>query len=646
MLAFFSGRDGAEAGLGARLAASLGLVVGLSARSIVRGDAVFASLPPVEHLPPRNRRARHRWPAWHPTISASGKAVLFHGWLDNCAVLAAELGLAGDDPAAVYGAAVERWGDEADNHAEGHYCAISHDPAQNCARLSRSALRAPPLHYFHTVDSIGAASVPRCLEAMGLERRLNRRKLVDALYFNPTEEEGFLEGSWRVGLGQIVHLRPGGFQTCRYYDPLKLKLGWRRGDSQALTEEAGRLIEQACAVAAAGADSPALTLTAGLDSTNVAARMLRVLPPGQRLTTVTFVPSAEMTQAELPFRSLDEREAVEAFAARHPRIDPQFTDNAGIGFDHRLEQLFMAMGTGPACTSINFRYHGLFDRAAEQGCDRLLIAEMGETTFSASGEWAYGEFLRRGEWERLVEALRADTFGGRGMLRKLLSRALIPLLPVRLWRHWKALRGQDATPQNLEISGLTNQALAEFTVIERARAAGVSYERDQYGCRREWLTDSLARGDIESSDWLQAMEQIYELRMRDVLAYRPLLEFCFSLPSDMFMRNGQLRWLARELARGILPEDQRLSRVVGTQYADWHARLTPQVPAMRAALRAARDDPDLSFLDFDRLERTLDTWPTESTLEDEVYFPCAFTLPRALTMIRYVQFMTGRNSAR
>jgi hypothetical protein len=63
-------------------------------------------------------------------------------------------------------------------------------------------------------------------------------------------------------------------------------------------------------------------------------------------------------------------------------------------------------------------------------------------------------------------------------------------------------------------------------------------------------------------------------------------------------------------------------------------------------LRAARGDPDLSFLDFDLLELTLDTWPAESTLEDEVYFPCAFTLPRALTMIRYVQFMTGRNSAR
>jgi asparagine synthase (glutamine-hydrolysing) len=646
MLAFFSARDGAEANLGARLAASLGLAVGLNARSADLGGAVFASLPPVEHLPARSRRARHRWPAWHPTISASGKAVLFHGWLDNCAALAAELGLSGDDPAAVYGAAVERWGDAADNHAEGHYCAIVNDPAQKTARLSRSPLRAPPLHYFHTADRIGAASVPRCLEVMGLERRLNRRKLVDALYFNPTEEEGFLEGSWRVGLGQIVHLGSSGFQTYRYYNPLTLKLGWRRGDPQALIEEAGRLIEQACAVAVAGADSPALTLTAGLDSTNVAARMLRVLRPERRLTTVTFVPSADMAQAELPYRSLDERAAVEAFAARHPRIDPQFTDNAGIEFDHRLDQLFMAMGTGQACTSVNFRYHGLFDLAAQKGCDRLLIAEMGETTFSGSGEWAYSEFLRRGEWERLVEALRADTYGQRGMLRKLLSRAIIPLLPLRLWQRWKGLRGQAATPQNLFISGLTNQALAEFDVIERARAAGVSYERDQYGSRREWLADSLARGDIESSDWLQAMEQIYELRMRDVLAYRPLLEFCFSLPSEMFMRNGQLRWLARELARGILPDTQRLTRVVGTQYADWHARLTPLVPEMRATLRAARGDPDLSFLDFDLLELTLDTWPAESTLEDEVYFPCAFTLPRALTMIRYVQFMTGRNSAR
>ena len=645
MLAFFAGRESADHGLSTRLAASLGLVVGLSARTVVRAGAAFASLPPVESLPPRNQRSRHRWPAWEPALSASGMSVLLHGWLDNCAELAAEMGLSADDPAAVYGAAVERWGDQADNHAEGHYCAIVYDPKHGTARLSRAALRAPPLHYFHTADSIGAASVPRCLEIMGLERRLNQRKLVDALYFNPTEEEGFLEGSWRVGLGLVVHLAPGRRETLRYYDPLKLRLGWRKGDPAALIAEVDRLLEEACQVAVAGAHRPAQTLSGGLDSAIVAVRLLRALPENQQLTTLTFTPSPGYDQTPVPYHNLDERAVVEQFAADHPRLDPQFTDNAGIQFDHKLDQLLLAMGTGQACTSVNFRYHGLFGLAAQHGCDRVLISEMGEVTFSALGDWAYGEFLRRGKWVRLFQALRADTWGGRSMLRKLISRAIIPSLPYGLWKRWKGYRTEDTAPQNQFIAGLTETALADHAVIERARAAGVSYERDQYGYRHESLIDSMARGDIESSDWLQAMEQIYEVRLRDVPAYRPLLEFCLSLPSEMFLRDGQIRWLARQLARGIMPEEQRLSRVVGTQHSDWHALLTPRVPEMRAALQAARADPDLAFLDFDRLERTLNTWPTQSSLEDDVYFPCAYTLPRALTIIRYVQFMTGRNAA-
>ena len=109
--------------------------------------------------------------------------------------------MSANDPAAVYGAAVDRWEDSADDHLLGHYCTIIHDPLTRTARLARSALRGPPLHFFHTAVAIGAASVPRALEVMGLARQLNLRKLVDALYFNPAEDEDFLLGSWRVGLG-------------------------------------------------------------------------------------------------------------------------------------------------------------------------------------------------------------------------------------------------------------------------------------------------------------------------------------------------------------------------------------------------------------------------------------------------------------
>lgn len=646
MLALYAGSRSVEPGFPDRIAASLGLFAQIAAPVWREEYSTLAALPPVDRLPPRGLRAKHppQWRRWQPTRAASGRIVLFHGWFDNCAAIAAELRVDGTDPAAVYGAAVDRWEDDADDRLLGHYCTIVHDPRTRSARLARSALRAPPLHYFHETNAIGVSSVVRTLELMGLERRINPRKMADALYFNPTEDEDFLIGSWRVGLGHVVHLAPGRQRKHCFFDPLAQPHGTNRGKAEDLVAEVDHLLEEAAAVSVAGSRAPGIQLSAGLDSSNVAARVLRVLPPGRRLKSFTNIPTAGCTQTEVPFLCLNERAGVEAFAALHPRLEPHFVDNEGIQFDHRLETMFQAMGTAQSCLPMNFRFHGLFQAARDEGCDIVLSSDLGETTFSSWGDWGYSEYFRRLRWGQLYRALAADDIGGRPMHRRFLSRAVVPLLPDKWWKLMRGLMGKDTRPLNVRIAGLRESALSGDDTIARARAAGMSFDRDHYATRQQLRIDQLARGDIESSDYQQGLEQLYEVRLRDVPAYRPLFSFCTSLPTEMFMRDGTMRWLARELGRGEMSETQRTSRTIGIQYSDWHALLTPRVPEMRAAIKAARANPALDrFIDFDVLDRTLDNWPEQSSLDDAVYFPCAFTLPRALAMVRYVEFMTGRN---
>ena len=646
MLALYDGPAPDGSNLAKRLADSLGLIVGLSARRFAAGSASYASLPLVEQLPPRNLRARHRWPHWEPLQTRTGKRVLFHGLIYNTAELAWQLDLPDAEPANLYVAALERWGEDADNRIHGNYCAVVHDPADRSARLARSALGAPPLHYFHDGKGFGAASILRTLEPMGLERTLNPRKLIDALYANPVETEDFYLGAWRVGLGAVVTLRPDGHQSRRFYDPARLRLGWRRGDPREMIEETERLLTEACQVMVSGARDPCVTLSGGLDSSNIAARVLRCLPDDQRLKTVTFLPSPELEHEPTYRIVFDERPPVEEFVAMHPRIDPHFTTNEGIEFDHRLDQLFLAMGTGQACITPNFRYHGLLELASNAGCDRMLEGGWGEASFSAYGNWAYGEYLFKGQWRQLRAALKADDLYPRPTWRKLLSRAVIPLLPDRLWRLWMGLTGKAAQSHNLEFAFLKRQALIDHDVVERARASGVSYERNQFGSRRQVVRDQLAREDIEASDYSQAMEQIYEVRMLEVPTYRPLLEYCLSLPSLMFMRDGQIRWLARELGRGNMPEALRTSREVGEENGDWHRRLTPRLAEFRETVRKGRLNPELDyFIDFDALDKALDDWPDQPTMAEEVFFPLGFGLPRAIAMIRYVNYMTGRNES-
>jgi hypothetical protein len=65
---------------------------------------------------------------------------------------------------------------------------------------------------------------------------------------------------------------------------------------------------------------------------------------------------------------------------------------------------------------------------------------------------------------------------------------------------------------------------------------------------------------------------------------------------------------------------------------------------MRREVEAIRSDPILAdMIDTDLLMENIDNWPEAQSVEDEVYFPHAFRLPRAIAMGRYVRFMTGRN---
>lgn len=575
--------------------------------------------------------------------TASSTCVLFDGWLDNAAELAERLGLRADSPAAlVYGEACARWGDSTEQEAVGNYAAIVADPEHRVFRLSRSAMAAPPLHFCATAEGIAAASLPLVLVAMGLPRELNRRKLADALFANTASEESYLQGSFRVRTGEVVHLSRTSHRSLRTFDATAPREPFR-GSSQDWVEEAGRLLTEASRAAIAGAVRPGVQLSGGLDSPIVAAHVLRALPTGRDLPAFTFVPLARTPEPDPRFIA-DERPLVEAFAAMHPRLVPHFIDDAGRDFASGLDRLIAVMGALPGVAAGGFRFSGLFEAAGKAGCDLLLSADHGNFTFSNSGSWGFGEYFRRLNWGELAAALRDDPFSDRPMWRRFVSRVVVPHLPDRLWHAWRGIRGNAAEADNALISLLRPGALAEFDVVARARTAGAHYERDQYAWRRDMLRDQFARGDGDSADFHQALTLIHGVRSRDVTAYRPLAEFCLSLPTQAFMRGGTQRWLARELARGIMPEAQRLEQRAGFQAGDWHARMTPLVPQLREEVERAREIPEAAeLLDLDALSKRLDAWPRESSLDLAQFARHAVAIPRTIAAIRYIRLITGTN---
>lgn len=564
-------------------------------------------------------------------LGPDGSHALFNGWFDNREQVASMLGCQPDDPGHVYATAVARWGDEADRRIVGDYCAILAAASGKSLRLSRSPITAPPLSWHRSDGLIVASSVPRAIFAAGVPAMIDFTKLAASLAFNYRADEGsFYEGVGEVPVGTVVHLDSDGTQTRRWYDAASLPPIVRISDRDAL-DQAEALIGEAVAASLAGSHKPGLTLSGGLDSPLVGLEMLRQLPSGQSLPTFTFVPEPGWDGIVTGDMMGDERPFVEAFAAAHPQIEPRFFDNAGLGFDARLDDLLLATGYPAAGLPNLYLFHGPWQGAREAGCDVLLDADWGNQTFSNEGRFAFIENFLRGRWAELYRHLRDRPGDPRSIPVKFASLTLLQLLPDRLLA--AVLKTRHRRASRLALISPLREPHGDF-----------AFDRHVQRRRRDEIVNDFLAPRPEAEAMRQGFEQLYGIPMRSVPTYRPLAEFCMTLPTRMFVRGGEQRWLARRLLKDRVPEAQRVNSRYGQHSVDWHLRLGRERPALRRQIDSWREVPEIAgLIDLDRMADLLDDWPDRTDWNPAVVGPRLMALPRAVTAARFIDFVSGRN---
>ncbi|HET9335864.1 MAG TPA: asparagine synthase-related protein [Sphingomicrobium sp.] len=620
-------------GLSARLGASLCAGIGGHAGTSVRNGLHLAYRP----LHSSSSFGR----AWQPAELPSGRIALFHGYFDNAGDIAAELATDEHDLPRLYGLAVERWHDDAERRIIGEYCAVIADPSASHLRLSRSPLRAPPLYYSHDERLTAVASVPRALFAAGVEQRLNEARIADLLMRNSSDDEASsFDEVFQLPLGSIVELEAGRPRVLRkWYDILDVPPVPVSDDAEVIAR-ASDLLDQGVGACLRGFRRPGSTLSAGLDSPQVAVRALSMLPAGQRLPTFTFHPEAGFDGHVPRWKIGNERPVVEAFAAMHPGLDPHFTDNAGYEHDYRWNELFHLMGdtAGIPCTYV---LHGLMAGAVREQCDVLLLAEMGNATFSDRGDSGFVEYFLTGRWRQLWLALTRPSIHRGSIARRFVSRSLSALLPDRIWGSLRQM-----------VLGKTLLSEIAQPLSEDYRRASGADERFQRLCSipdryQPWSRRHSRMLRKESGDpaaFYQGLEQMYGVALRDPTAYRPFVEYCLGLPTRMFMRDGEMRWLAKQMARGIMPEGQRQNALNGWWDADWHLRIGRRRQAFLAELdRIGRDDRLGRMFDVPRLRAALEDWPEQTETDPQKAFAVQLAVPSALLAARFINWVEGRN---
>jgi asparagine synthase (glutamine-hydrolysing) len=622
----------------ARLAASLCSGIG--------GNAATADIEGLHlaYRPLGSARALSR--AWRPATLPNGTVAAFHGYLDNAAAIARELGVAGDDNSRLYALAVAAWGDDADLRLIGDYCALIAEPRSRRLRLSRSPLRAPPLYYFSGDELAVAGSVPRVFFAAGIPQRINHVRVADSAMINFSDQEAsWFEDIHRVPLGSAVMLerrRPRVLN--RYYDALAIPPVTVESDAECIAR-VSELLDEGVRACLAGFRRPGATLSGGLDSPQVAARALKVLPSTQNLPTFTFCPEPEYDGIVQPGMTGNERPIVEAFAKEHPRLEPHFTTNEGYEHDHRWTEFFHLMGGASSGLCNMYVFHGLFAGAKKQGCDVLLVSDWGNNAYSDKGYWGFVEYFLKGRWRQLWLALRNFPIQERSMPWRFVAQCLLPLLPARLWRIARRMVFRNETSMLDLMQPLSRDYRIASGADRRIKDRGLVFERYQPWTARHARQLLLQNDDGEAAEIYQAFEQMYGVPQRDPLAYRPLVEFCWGLPTRMFMRDGQMRWLAKQVAKGLMPEGQRANRLNGRWDADWHIRIGRRRADFLAQLERLEGDKRIAaMLDLPRLRSLLEDWPERTEIDPQKYFPRKFAVLRGLLTASFINYVDRSNT--
>ncbi|MBX7514029.1 hypothetical protein K3179_05630 [Qipengyuania sp. GH38] len=569
----------------------------------------------------------------------------FSGWIDNTDELARRFSGDPDSPAALYSAALAQLGDRADEAIIGCYAAISRLP-DGTLRLSRSPWSAPPLYYHAAEERCVASPLLRALFAADAPREPDFERMVDELAYDwrSGEEEAWYKGIRMVPLGATVHVEGAEHRTRRWYS-LPAPLADADFDADTAALRARELLDEAAGKALEWATKPAVTLSGGLDSPLVATSLLQALPEGRHLPAITFVPDARWDGTAPEGTIGDESELVGKLVAQNPRLDWHLADHDIGPPDRSAREMFAASEVfAPGLANVGM-YHGVYRKARELGCDSLLTADLGNATFSDAGRYAYCEYAAPGRLGQLVRLLKNRPGDGRSLSRKFMALTVLPRLPRPIRRALRTL----VHPGRADMVALLTPLSGDARKRQAARAemrgtssawSDLTFDRN----RKEAVERELRDADGPAFDVDLAFEQLYGVRKRDVSAYRPLIEFCLSLPARAFAWDGEERRLARLMGIGRLPEAIRTNRKHGLHNIDWHARMTGEREEMRRVLETARSHRVLGeMLDIDRMIALVDDWPERPSHDIDTDWPRILALPRAILAARFIGHLENRN---
>jgi asparagine synthase (glutamine-hydrolysing) len=584
-----------------------------------------------------------------PLVGGGGRHVVVADLrLDNREELAAALAIPGERArtlcdAAILLVALGRWGDACVEHLVGDYAFAQWDGAERRLLLARDPLGRRPLHYYRSPRLLAFASMPKGLHALAdVPYAPDEEHVAEFLALLPQSgSHSFFREVERVEPGHVVTVTAERVVTRRFWEPkrttLRLKSAADYADALRSHLDTAVRCRLRGASRAVGAH-----LSAGLDSPAVAATAARLLAPsGGRVVAFTSVPREGYDGFSSHQQIGDEGPLAAATAALYPNMEHVLVRTSGRSPLRDLDRDFILYDQPMLNICNGVWVHAINDEARARKLTVMLTGEMGNFGLSHSGSELLAELLRSGRWLQLWQEARA-LVAGKMRWRGVALQTLGPWIPAALWI-WAQRRLRGVDRDIAHYSAIHPRRLAELDLVSRAKERGLDLTY------RPWSDGFAARmwglRRVDLGNYIKGVLGGWGVDLRDPTADVRLIEFCLSVPTDQFFRNGTNRALARRALADRLPREVVAEQRKGHQGVDWHEGLTAARDQVAAELdRLDACAPAARALDIARLRRLIAQWPTGGWHSDEITGRYRLALLRGLSSGHFLRRATGLNA--
>lgn len=510
--------------------------------------------------------------------------------------------------------AYQKWGNKCPAYLLGDYAFVIWNKNKQELFCARDHVGKRTLYFTHQANIFAFGTVISPLfEHPKITRKLNNQWIADFLAIQTVTHE--LDSNHTV-YQNIQQLAPAhylivnckGLKKFKYWDPMQLS------EIKFKTEEEyyiafREIFSEVVNCRLRSAENIGIMLSGGLDSGAVACVASGYLrEQGKRLQAYSSIPMEGYVEWLPRGYISDESPYIEAVREYCGNIDVTYCRSEGRDSVSDIDKFILLLEQPYKIVENFFWLDNITEIAAKNGCRILLNGQFGNSTIS------YGDFIIHAftlfTQGKLISLYKEISGYSRlhGLGRKKVSKLLLEQFLTRLYSLQRIRHKKEENTHNTKIS-LVNPALARhYNTNKRLQKKGYGssaphiYTVPEY---RKLILNSPAFSHIGAIDTKQSL--YYGIADRDPTRDKRLIEFCFRIPGNLYVKEGMERHLIRKAMEGKLPDKVRLnSKERGIQSADWLQRISPQWCGIQRNILDKLDCKRLqTYVDVERVKQTI-----------------------------------------